>query len=400
MCLKVDVLVRTTRMQIMEVRIRAGSKYIGLMNLVIIYFGILEIIMAYGGGSYVAVMAGSLVLTGFVFLKLNRTTQKKFMFVVAFSLLLWLTESFLYRYRGTRLPIFAPSILMYIYTGLLLGFVIVYYPIKLRWLMILMYAFLIWCFFMVVFLQTPIDEVFSSETSSGVGLLSLTMSLILPVTYLEYRDHHTISILPFFLQMIISFFVESRTGLGVCVMQFCFAIFSGIYKMKSKALMIWTFLSVGVIMLVGFYFVSSSSSDMGGVSKMVEMGGDLTGRDLIWANYFYNFDVDNLVYGRDIIGINDGEWQNAHCSWIQLHSSIGVLGIIMMIVFILVLVYYLFKDLPLGLIFLSLVVYASFNYIFFFNLTDKLIYIFIFNYLLVRKANHTLRIQPFRMKLL
>lgn len=384
----------------MAERLKAGGTYTTLFNLVIIYFAILGILLSYGGGSRVSVMMGAFVLTAFVLIKQNSSTQRMIVSIVVISLVLWLTESFLYRYRGTRLPTFAPSILMSIYTSMLLGFVMVYYPIKLRWLKILMYIFLIWCFYMVVFLRTPIDQVFTSETSSGVGLLSLTLSLIIPVAYLEYRDYHKISILPFFLQMVISFFVTSRTGLGTCVMLFCFALFAGVYKMKNRFIRILSFVILGVVVAGVGYMVTSNSSGMEGVSKMVEMGSDLTGRDLIWANYFFNFDINDLIYGRDIVGLNEGEWQNAHCSWIQLHSSVGFLAIVVMLITIVALVYYLLRDLPLALILFSLIVYATFNYIFFFNLNDRLLYMFLFHYLLVRKTDRPANKQPVKMTLI
>ena len=312
-----------------------------------------------------------------------------FYLVVAISILFWLIDSLLHKYRGTPIPTFASSTFLLIYTTVLMGFLFVTFPIRIRWMKVIMYFFLGYNFILIVLLGQPVEEVFDSETSSGVGLLSLALSILIPVTYLEYREYRRISVLPYLLLLFISFFVASRAGLGICIILFLFVIFSGIHSNKSIVTRIIMYISIGLVIGAMGYLVISNASDMEGTSKLLEQGSDLSGRELIWANYFFNFDLRDLIIGRDIVGINDGEWQNAHNSWIQLHSNTGLFGVLLMLLVIRVLIYYFKHDLTLALLLLALIVYSSFNYIFFYNLGDRLIYMFIFDFLIRRKeTNH------------
>lgn len=371
--------------------ITGNKTFVNFVNILLLALILVGVRMAYGYNIIFryAILLISVVLTFSIFGHLNKRLKSLFYIVVALSILFWLIDSLLHKYRGTPLQIFASSTLMLIYTTVLMGFLFVIFPIKIHWMKVIMYFFLGYNFFLIVLLGRPVEEVFDSETSSGVGLLSLALAILIPVTYLEYREYRRICVLPYLLLLFISFFVASRAGLGICIVLFLFVIFAGIHSNKSVITRIIMYISIGLVIVAMSYLVISNASDMEGTSKLLEQGSDLSGRELIWANYFFNFDLRDLIIGRDIVGINDGEWQNAHNSWIQLHSNTGLFGVLLMLLIIRVLIFYFKHDLTLALLLLALIVYSSFNYIFFYNLGDRLIYMFIFDFLIRRKeTNH------------
>ena len=187
--------------------------------------------------------------------------------------------------------------------------------------------------------------------------------------------------------MAVALFIDSRTGLGTSALLLVFALLIGVLSSRKNSERILTALALGAVFIAAIYMVFINVSDFGSVSRTLEYGTDLTGRGNIWDVYFYDFTLQDIIYGRNIIGFNEGPWQNAHNSFIQLHSSVGIIGVIIMLIGIRVFLFYLKRELFFSLVMACLFFFAFFNAVFFFYVHDWCVYIFFFEFLRVRGMN-------------
>ena len=214
------------------------------------------------------------------------------------------------------------------------------------------------------------------------------MSLIIPILYIEYRDENKISVLPLIVQSFIFLFLASRTTLGYSLLLLLTAFYTFI-KSKSRNLLVRLLGYAIIALIIGAtaYIIVSNNSSLAIIEKFEDKGTESNGRELIWANYFYNFKFQDLIWGRDVevpfYAVTD--FQNAHNTWIQLHSQVGVLAFIHILFFLSMIIHYIRKEPFYSFLLLSLLLLSFFNHVFFFKLTDWAIYLFFFEYIWVKR---------------
>jgi len=382
----------------MSVNKRNTSEQCANNRKLVSFFSLLLIVFAarmefvFDIGFFYVIIFSSLIITVGVYIDATKNVRRRLVGLFLFSVFLWIVQSELIKYRHSPLVPYAPTGLASIFPGLIMGYVFVGYYNNTRLLKTTMYCILAYFFLFVVILRDHTFLMNLSEKTSSVGILVLTFALIIPVMYLEYRDERKISLLPLLMQLVISFFLESRAGLGACVVLVGLALLVGAHSIQQKGRRYSAYFLIGAVAVVVITTVLANMASYAGVAKTMDQGVDLTGRAVIWANYFAGFSFRDLIFGKDIIGINDGDWQNAHNSWIQLHSAVGLIGVIIMVVYLRILIYNIKHDLLLAAIMFVMVFFSFFNKVYFFSAFDWCVYIFYFDYL--RKRNLSMQEKP------
>lgn len=332
--------------------------------------------------SYIMLL-GVLSISFMIFYRLRANLKKRLILVLLVSVFLWAIKSSFIILRNDKLPPFLPLDFVNIIVGLLMAFYFVYYPVNLKYLKLLYYSCVTYFLFLFI-IMGEIDISSITEKASGVSVITITIALIVPILYLEYRNLNRISFLPVFSQWVLSLFVLSRAGFIACTMLLCFVLYFGTMSIKNSFFRNTVFLILFFVFAITVYYLFDNEANLGVISKFHERGSDLYGRDMIWNMYFKDFGFQDILIGRAIIGVNEGAWQNAHNSWIQLHSSLGIVGILFILIGIRLFYYFFRNELLYALIMLVLVVYSFLNMVFFHTVQDWCVYIFFFEYLRIQ----------------
>lgn len=180
-----------------------------------------------------------------------------------------------------------------------------------------------------IFQNAAFDELFYY---SGNGyMISVLLSIASIIQLIEWRENHTISILPPVIIFILSFYSWSRTALGCSLLYLLVVIFfalNGKLKVNKGAVFA---LFIIVVAVASYYLWNKFSiffSENELMAKIEEHGASTTGRDEIWSYYLSQLDLVSLFFG---VNFENGTVFNQyggdmHNSYIQLHATIGLVA--------------------------------------------------------------------------
>lgn len=270
--------------------------------------------------------------------------------------------------------------LLYMLYAILVSFVLLNKRVSLIPLKITFYLTAFYFYYQCVILEVLADELFMF--SAGGMMASILFSISIPIQLLDYRNNGRVSIIPPIVVFIVSIYSISRTAL-ICSILFLL-INLLVISFGNKKLRILGLLFLVIVVFVSYKWILQSLDDISALeiyNKFEYMGMDSSSREDIWKVYFNDLDLGTFFLGRNvdkthlILG-----FANTHNSFIQLHSQIGILSFIFIFYFIKSCIYYIRKDIYVFGLLLVLVLRCSFDTLFFFNIYDFAIIIFMLNY--------------------
>ena len=199
-----------------------------------------------------------------------------------------------------------------------------------------------------------------------------------------------------FLFAMSSILLSGRSGIVIGVLIFLYTLF---YNNKRYFFAL-LFLLFGLFLV---YNTTSFETFINLISQDVyERGFAVTAREAIWACYFENLTVNNILFGFDKIqvagdclssfGRYDGKSSHimTESSFLSLVSSTGIIGLVF-VLYLVIKSLILSKDYYMHFIFvLCLLFRASSGDFLFFSIYDFIFYILIFNYRDFRTTDNSL----------
>lgn len=199
-----------------------------------------------------------------------------------------------------------------------------------------------------------------------------------------------------FLFAISGILLSGRSGIGIGILIFLYTLFYNNKRYFFALLFLLFGLFLRYNTTIFEIFINIISIDV------FERGFEISFREAIWACYFENLTVNNILYGFDkiqvagdclsLLGTYDGKSSHimTESSFLSLVSSTGILGLVF-VLYLVIKSLILSKDYYMHFIFvLCLLFRASTGDYLFFSIYDFIFYILIFNYRDFRTTDNSL----------
>lgn len=327
--------------------------------------------------------------------KWDKKNTNYFSMLILLALIVWLFNVVSVFAQSGENPLRLATLLYMIY-ALVVSFILTNNRISLVPLRITFYYIAFYFYYQCVVKQISPDELFMFST--GGMMSSILFSIAIPIQFLEYRWEGKVSIIPPIIIVVLSITSISRTAL-ICSLVYLLVNLI-LLSFGNKKFRFWgIFIFIGVIFFsykwILQYWEELSSLEI--YNKFEYMGMDTSAREDIWLTYIKELNFFTFFFGRNvdkthtILG-----FANTHNSFIQLHSQIGILSLAFIIYFIKVCLYYIKNDIYAFGLLLVLLLRCSFDTLFFFNIYDFAIIVFLLQY----KLHNKRELQSIRISLL
>lgn len=270
--------------------------------------------------------------------------------------------------------------LLYMLYAIIVTVVLTHNKVSLIPLKVTFYLIAFYFYYQCVVLEVLADELFMF--SAGGMMSSILFSIAIPIQLFDYRWNRRVTIIPPIVILLVSVYSISRTALICAVIYFALNLL--VISFGNKRRIFWGILFIAIVIVLGYRWVFQSLDELSALdiyNKFEYMGMDTSGRDKIWGAYLKELDIATFILGRNvdkthmIIG-----FANTHNSFIQMHSQIGILSFAFLFYFLKTCVYYIKNDVYLFGLLMILVLRCSFDSLFFFNIYDFAILVFMLDY--------------------
>lgn len=319
----------------------------------------------------------SLILSDIIW---DSKTKRQFRYLVIVIVSLWFFNVFSVFIQDGENTLRLVTLLYLIYSSLV-AFVLTKSKIELLPIKLTFYAIAAYFIYLIVFLQVLVDEEIFKFSAGGM-MPSILLSIAIPVQLFDLRWNKRIDLLPPIIIIIISVYSISRTSLICSLLYLLFNIL--MISFGNKKYRILGYLFFVVVIIVAYKAILQSLDDISTLeiyTKFERNGMDSSSRDDIWKAYFNELDFFTFFFGRNvdkthtILGLS-----NTHNSFVQLHSQIGVLSIVYLVYFLKVCLFYIRENIYSFGLLLILILRCSFDTLFFFNIYDFAILVFLLGY--------------------
>lgn len=219
-------------------------------------------------------------------------------------------------------------------------------------------------------------------TSAGGMMVTILMAIAIPTQLLDYRRLKKVSLTPPIVIFVIAIFSVSRTAMFCAA--FYLLIVMGVIAFQSSQKRVWGYVFFAVIILIMSYIIISHWDEIMALEmyeKFETRGVNVSGRDDIWKLYIGQMNLFHLVFGMNVDKVHQiAGYANTHNSYIQLHSQIGILAFVYILLYLRVCVYYMRKSFVSFLLLLVLIIRGFFDTPFFFGIFDFALFLFIVDY--------------------
>lgn len=331
----------------------------------VLYIGIVLVSVSILYGSFNAVLKD----------RLNKT--------ILYALGVWLWCVVLAIIQDGENPQRIPVLEALVYSGLLvflLGSLKIFiFPLKIALYLII--AFFYYEYFIIGDVLYGIQDYGVEGLHSGSINTVILLSISITIQVVDYRDNSKLALLPSMLIIPIAIMSWNRTGLATSVIYFLSVLYVGTHEMKSKYMQIILMIIVTMVVAYAGNRYWNLIQDTPIFTK-IEDGGLETGRNSIWASYFEGLGFTQYLLGRAIDSRHtlSGGFENAHNSFIMMHSQIGFLFFVFCFFSLKKIWYYFKRNKFLFLLFMVLILRSSFDMMFFFHPYDYAFYIFLFDF--------------------
>lgn len=313
-------------------------------------------------------------------IKWDKKTKRQFRCLVISIIAIWLFNVFSVFIQDGENPLRLVTLLYLIY-AVLVAFVLTQSKIALLPIKITFYIIAAYFLYQCIVLQVVVDEELFMFSAGGM-MPSILLSIAVPIQLFDLRWNKRIDLLPPLIIIVLSVYSISRTAL-ICSFLYLFLniLMISFGNKKYRFLGVLFFL---VVAIVGYKTLLQSLDDLSALeifTKFEKNGLDSSSRGNIWKVYLEELDFITFFFGRTvdkshlILG-----FANTHNSFVQLHSQIGILALVFIIYFIKVCFYYIRKNLYVFGLMLVLILRCSFDTLFFFNIYDFAILVFLLGY--------------------
>lgn len=259
-------------------------------------------------------------LVGFVLLIANIRFLSKKNVAIIFVICFFSFFSFFNNLYRNNYDDLSYSILMLVFPGFIIAFDKKF--INAKSILLIYYLYFIYILFHEFILNTDFNLLIPGGSRNYVGWLSLFLCVL--YYFVSVNNKSKYSILPSAINLFISFIMQGRAGIIISFLLFIAIIYEHyLFKLSIKKLVSFSIIIVTII-------VFSSNLDYFFTEKLQyfeNMGLDLSGRDVIWHNYF---DIVKNDYSKIILGVSRFEYfefslvnNNLHNSLISGHSNYG-----------------------------------------------------------------------------
>jgi len=284
---------------------------------------------AYMGSDYIYYNAVFMLLGCFagVYLKMIGVVgdDEAYISIILFAVMLFILLS---KYFGGGDDFIAPFIIMLMIFGAYymsrLLIYLKYDDILLRFILILLVLYIIYCVIIYDFGYYSYDNIFNGSSRNVVSGWVIFLSVaIISIQYLKKGD---VLLWPAVLSVLVSMLFTTRSSILFSLMMLL-----GVSLKKYKP--IYVLVVVLVILIISIY---------GDVSLMhiyentkYYTDGLESGRYYAWARYIESIDFFALIFGKDLMFNQNAFYQslNPHNSFIRLHSYFGVMPFVIFIIF-------------------------------------------------------------------
>lgn len=221
------------------------------------------------------------------------------------------------------------------------------------------------------------DEIL--QFSAGGMMPSVLLCISITIQYLDYKQNARINIIPPATILVIATYSISRTALICALIYMLITVIMISYCINNKLCRLLLF--TGIIFLLTHYTLlywdDIMTLDM--YNKFEHMGVDSSARDVIWKEYFKSLGLSGFFIGHNVDNMHMiAGFGNTHNSLIQMHSQLGIFSLVFIFYLIKISLFYVKHNIYLFMLLLILLTRGMFDSLFFFNIFDYAVFVFMF----------------------
>ena len=203
--------------------------------------------------------------------------------------------------------------------------------------------FYILCFYILYYyvVNQTFSSIFTGMSSNYVSVIVLPYIIL--ISAIEYKQKESLSLLPFLIAFLIIILSLSRSGILCMLLLLLVSQYKHFlsYSLEKKILILFIFIASC------FFYIMYNNDDflsyiynMDFVSKFEEKGMSLDGRQYLMEEYLRNINLKTLFtgynYEKNNLFLRYGF--NAHNSYINFHSKIGIFSLVVLLFTMLVMI--------------------------------------------------------------